>query len=81
MDNDLENESHKKRNLVVRETHKLCPDQHKNVIWPDSVLSFQGAPDIPSFESYRDEFYRQEAQIESKRPSRTLSRPLRAFAS
>lgn len=30
--------------------------QKKKVVWPDSVLSFKGMADFPSFESLRDEF-------------------------
>lgn len=45
----------KPRNAIVREAIKEWIKHHQKKSWPETVLKFKGVPDIPSFESTRDE--------------------------
>lgn len=48
-------ETHKKRNAVVREALQLYLEQQQKKQWPPEILSFQGVDDFPAFESFRSE--------------------------
>ena len=48
-------ETHKKRNAVVREALQLYLEQQKQACWPTDVLSFKGIKDMSAFESFRSD--------------------------
>jgi hypothetical protein len=42
--------------LILQSLHQLTQVKQSNVAgWPDIILAFNGEPDFPAFESYRDE--------------------------
>lgn len=47
--------THKKRNAVIREALQLYFDQ-KNDHWPPDLLAFKGIQDFPTLESLRGDF-------------------------
>ncbi|MGI0493694.1 hypothetical protein ACN4EG_18080 [Alkalinema pantanalense CENA528] len=44
------------RTLVIQALRQLIPHQTSPVDpWPDTILNYQGDPEFPAFESYRNE--------------------------
>lgn len=43
------------RNAIIREALKEWIQQHEIRKWSATVLNFQGAKELPSFESHRDD--------------------------
>lgn len=43
------------RNAVIREAVREYIVHHQVKEWSKSILNFKGCPEVPSFESYRDE--------------------------
>ncbi|WP_443029212.1 hypothetical protein [Spirulina sp. CS-785/01] len=41
--------------LIFQALRHNIPTQ-QTVQWPEAILSYQGVPDFPALESYRDEF-------------------------
>lgn len=56
--NEFTHRTGKSRNLIIREAVKEWLEHHgtKNQ-WPKSILNFKGCPDLPAFESARDELH------------------------
>lgn len=53
--NRLAEQRGRSRNSVIREAVADLLAKQSTGDWPKEVREFQGAPDMPSFESYRDE--------------------------
>ncbi|MGA7981167.1 MAG: ribbon-helix-helix domain-containing protein [Chromatiaceae bacterium] len=52
---ELARQSGKTRNAVIREAIELWIVRNRCSGWPAAVLEFEGVPDAPYFEAYRDE--------------------------
>ena len=58
---ELARQSGKTRNAVIREAIDLWIARYRCAGWPTAVLEFEGVPDAPKFEGYRDELGRPSA--------------------
>ena len=46
---------HTSRNTIIREAIKEWIKQHQTKQWSSAIMDFKGIPDMPTFESHRNE--------------------------